>query len=244
MDHQSLTNVLGILRVVKANPNKVGADVIRVWVGLGEKESAILKVASFIIEQVQTAQTVINNSHLNPEAKEGVLDTLGKMAAAFSLKGLASHTAATIGNVPGAISNFAILLSAMGIEMEPSVPDEATELAKEVETLMAQFDDGDLDPIVREMAKRHLATLATLLRHIPIFGLEAAMTTYFEMIMRLRRADANTSDKSQEKMTPLFQHLENWWGRLQALDKIWNVGARWVGHADKAMHLLNYSPHS
>jgi hypothetical protein len=244
MDHQSLSNVLGILRLIKAgNSHESTLELLQKWTGKRSNEALILKSASFVMEQIDNATVVINESNLVVEAKEGVLQTLQALKTTFSLSGIHSSPTQYLGSVSGAISNFVILLSASKIETDIKVPDEAVALAEEVEALITQFDDEDIDPVVRSIARRHLGALSTLLRHLPIFGLEAAMATYFEMIIRLRRAQTDTTQKSQKKMTALFQRMEEWKGRFETIDKIWNMGARWLGKAEETISpFLTYLP--
>jgi len=142
------------------------------------------------------------------------------------------------------IANFAILLEAAGVRSNHAVPVEALNLAKDVEELTAAFDDAALDPVVRDIAKRHLTVLATLLRHMPIFGMEAALATYFELVVRLRRASTNTSEESQKAAKPLMERLQNLREAFEAVDKVWNIGVRWIGAAKGVGGLLlTYIPH-
>ena len=77
MDDQSLKNVLGVLRLLKAG--QLGHSTLsqlQNWVGGTGSEVQILKVASYVIEQASLAKTVIVNSQLSVEAKDGVVGTI------------------------------------------------------------------------------------------------------------------------------------------------------------------------
>ena len=96
--------------------------------------------------------------------------------------------------------------------------------------------------MVRDVAKRHLVILSTLLRHVPVFGLEGALATYFELVLKIRRTDAHTTPTAQAKLDPLFNKVKTWGERLGVLDKAWNSGSRLLEHAGKAQDLLQYIP--
>ena len=60
MHSQSLTNVLAILRLLGAGNNAVStADMVRQWAGNSPSEEAVIKVASYVLEQVEMARSVI-----------------------------------------------------------------------------------------------------------------------------------------------------------------------------------------
>jgi hypothetical protein len=232
---------LGILRLLKAGQDGVSAlTAVRAWAGVSDN-AAIMKVAAYVIEQADLARTVIANSALAEEAKVGVLTTIDGVSNAFSLGEVNTSWKNHIRDVSAAIANLVILLSALGINTNPETPAEAIDLIKEIETMMASFDDTTLDPAVRDIGKRHMAVLATLLRHIPIFGLEAALTTYFELVMKLRRADIGTTEASHTKLQSLFAGMKNWGDRLGSLDRLWNSGAKLIEHAESS-GLLTYLP--
>lgn len=243
MDHQSLKNVLGILRLMKQNTgNSAGQDMIRQWIGgPTASQTSILRVAAYVQEQVADATVVIESSQLPAEARDGIMITLQGLSNAFSLKGLGSSPVSTVPNITGAISSFVILLSVAGIAETPK-PSEANDLIGEIEEMLKDFENHELDPVVRETAKRHLKILSTLLQHIPIFGVEAALATYFELMMKIRRADVGTTESSKTKLDPLFAKMERWAERLGVIDKVWNSGARLLNHAEKAQALLTYLP--
>lgn len=243
MDHQSLVNVLGILREIKRAQGKhTTAQLIGQWAGpVVAAQSTVHKVAAYVTDQIAEARAVINASQLADEAKQGIQQALSGLEQAFSLTGINANPQSHLRDIDGAIANFVILLSAMHLDTHPEAPEEAKDLAKEVEVLVSAFDDVALDPLVRDIAKRHLQTLATLLKHIPIFGLEPALATYFELITKLRRADIHTTQASKDALDPAFEKINSWGTRLKGLDETWNAGARWVGRAGKAaVSLLTY----
>lgn len=212
-------------------------------VGKPVDDVALLKSAAYICEQCALASVVIDNSQLSKEAKSGITVNINGLARAFSLAHINSATSASVKDVNGAITNLVILLSALGLEADRPNPPEANDLVADIADMMAAFENFEIDPAVRDVAKRHLQTLSTLLQNVPIFGLEAALSAYFEMVTRLRRADIDTSEKSHAKVVDLFDKIKSWGDKLSTLDKTWNAGAKLLGHADKAQGLLEYLPH-
>lgn len=245
MDDQSLRNVLGILRLLKAaNPGESACQQIKYWAGADVTDVGIHKVAAYIIEQTSLARTVVVNSQLSDEAKGGVLSAIDGLARAFSLEQVHGQWSNHVRDVSSSVSSLVILLSALGIPTDLPIPSEAGELIAEIEGMIIEFDDQSLDPVVRDLAKRHLAILSTFLRHIPIFGIEGALVTYFEMMMKIRRGDIKASDASHSKLAGLFGRMATWGERLTAIDKLWNSGARLIEHANNGIGgLLNYIPH-
>ena len=131
MDNQSLGNVLAILRLLRATPpNMTALLVIRSWGGPAASDVAVLKVASYAIEQALAARQVIENSQLGNEAKQGVLGTIDSVAATFTLDNIHSPWGQWVKDVNGAIANIVILLSALGLDTERVAPKEALDLAE------------------------------------------------------------------------------------------------------------------
>jgi len=241
MDAQSLTNVLGILRLMNARNTKT-LDVIKGWCGGGAQQEVHLRVACYVQEQIRLAQEVIASSQLTDEAKAGVSGTLTGMSNAFSLENLNSPFTNHVGNVTGSISNFVILLSASGISESTALPEDLSNLIREIADTMTLFDDATIDPAVRDVAKRHLQILSTLLQHIPIFGLEAALTSYFELMMKVRRTDSGSSEASHAKTAPIWDKMKAWGSRLDSIDKLINGAVKLGDKAQKAAGLLDYIP--
>jgi len=241
MDAQSLSNVLGILRLMNAKNTKT-LDVIKGWCGADATEEVYLRVACYVQEQIRLAQAVIASSQLTEEAKAGVNGTLTGMSNAFSLGHLGTPFNNHVGNVAGSISNFVILLSASGIGESARQLPEVSDLVREITETMTLFDDPAIDPAVRDVAKRHLQILSTLLQHIPIFGLEAALTSYFELMMKVRRTDSGSSETSHAKTASIWARMTTWGERFDSIDKIINGAVRLGDTADKAIGLLDYIP--
>jgi hypothetical protein len=241
MDDQSLRNVLALLRnIAQKNSNMPTVEFIKSIAAVNISDQACLKISSYILEQINQARCVIDNSQLVDEAKGGVKAALDVMNDTFNLNGLMGNISPIHKNIAAYISNFVILLSAAGLDTTASTPPEATELAHEIEEFMAAFDNTDLDPVVRDIAKKHLAVLAMTLRAIPIFGLEASMQAYFELITKLRRADIKTSPEAKSKLGEVIDIVRSWGSRIQDIDKAVNAGANLLERGGKVTGLLDY----
>ncbi len=262
MDDQSLRNVLAILRLVQVEGTEKGGVSVSAYqfirflaTGISSRDLtqrsraentvnavSIARIAAYLLDQISQAREVIDASQLVEEAKAGVRSALDALARAFEINSLGGSLSGLAISSPGYISNLVILLSAAGISVNQSAPPEATDLAKEVDALAEQFNDTSLDPVIRELARKHLATLATLIRHIPIFGLEASLQAYFELIMKLRRADSKSTPESKSNLDKLMEPIKSWGERLQTLDGIINTGANLLDRASKAAPILQYIP--
>lgn len=245
MDSQSLTNVLAIMRVMNRGKSSDSGRVIISRLAGKDKlsDALVLRVADHVLEQITLAQGVIENSPMRDEAKAGVAQTLKGLARIFSLDHVQEAWGGSLRDITGAISNFVILLDAAAIEEKTEPPEEAFDLIKEISAVIEAIRDPGLDPVVRAVAEKHLTILSLMLQHIPIFGLEGALTAYFEMMSRIRRAEVQSSPEAKSKFEPIWTGMSKWTDKLNKIDKIWNSGARMIEHADKASGLLEYIPH-
>lgn len=244
MDNQPLVNFLGILRLINSaspNPGKTAYQIIQQWVG-ADSDIRTLKVAQYVIEQTNLATTVIANSQLSDEAKVGVLSTMDGVATGFSLDKGHTQFSHHVPDLRAAISNMVILLSALGLDSNPTNPPEIKDLQKQIDEVLSAFDDAEIDPVLKDVAKRHLGILSVMLSHVHVFGTESALTAYFELMLKIRRSDIGSSEKSHKKVRPIFQKIKDWGDILTAIDKAWNSGAKLLTKADKAKDLLNHLP--
>jgi hypothetical protein len=243
LDDQSIRNSLAILRKLAGyTPDITAANFLRQLAGEAATERTVFRVAAYLQDQFAQARIVIQNSQLVEEAKAGVLQAINGLETAFSLKHLNSSMTSLLPAVPTYISSLVILLSAAGIDTKQQTPKDASNLADEINQFQKAFDDSSLDPVVRDVAKKHMEALATLLRHVPIFGLEAALTSYFELVMRLRRVDAQSTPEAKKALEPLMGEVKVWGERLGAIDDAINKGATLLERVKSAGHLLQYVP--
>jgi hypothetical protein len=248
VDYRNLTNVLGVLRLVNAiGPNRTGVQLLAEMAknsGMVAGDAALMEMARQILQEIEQAHAAIVNSGMDPESRHGVEKALERLRSAFALAGVTSQLGTKVGDVAGAISNFTILLRGSGIEPNANTPPEAVELAEELEKLMQAFNEAGVDPAIKELCKQHLQVLATMLRHLPIFGLDAAMTTYFELLLKLKRAETQGTPEQKKAIKPLSAKIDGLKKNLMALDAIWNVGSALLTHGKTGAQLLGLLPPS
>lgn len=226
MDSRSLVSILGILRHLKETGNGISAyAVLRITLNLEDDASAYRACAS-IVELTFVAASVIENSHLDDEAKSGLLHTVGSVRSAFSVGGLQTQWQSHIGDVNSSISGLVILLSALGGEPRPEAPPDALDLAQEIEALYERLDEFGLESATKTIVLRHLKILATLLRHIPTFGMNAAIITYVELMMAMTKEVDGTPGADNSAKKEFWATLSLWRDRLTAIDELWGVGAK------------------
>lgn|GEM_PF-2193612 len=244
MDDQSLRNILSILRYIQSMQREQSASQFLVKISEGKQSSgSMARMCANLQDQFDQARAVIVNSQLVDEAKAGIISAIDALSYTFSVGSIQTTWSNLYDSIPGYISNLVILLSAAGLPSQSDAPSEAVDFAREVDEFVVRFEDDALDPVVRDIAKKHMVILATLIRHVPIFGLEAALSTYFDLVLKLRRADSQSSEQSKGALDRLIGTVTTWGERIQSLDKMMNAGANLIDRAKPAGHLLQYIPH-
>ena len=243
MDDQSLRNVLALLRKVQgSDPTTTALAFINSLAGKRVNDAALARISAYIIDQADQGLEVIDNSQLIEEAKTGVRNALKSVSKTFAIGNLHGNIKTLHSQAAGYVSNLVILLSASGISLETDIPDDARDLASEIDQFANAFDDDLLDPVVREIAKKHMAVLATLIRHIPIFGLEPALQSYFELMLKLRRADGKSSNDAKGRLDGAMDTFKKWGERLKSLDDVINTGSNLLTRGQSLTPLLQYIP--
>lgn len=243
MDDQSLQNVLALMRRIRgAGTNSSPINIITDLAGADVTPRQLHRIAANIQDQIEQSRAVIDNSNLVPEAKSGVIGALNKLESLFSLSNLGNTFGGNTNLMEGYISNFVILLSAAGVPLKVQQPEQADALAAEIDKLAGGIDGFDLEPDVKLILKRHLVILSTLLRHIPIFGLEGAMTSYFELVTKLRRAESRSGPDAAPANAAVMEKVVSWSGKIAAIDKIVNSGANIIHKIQGTASFLQYIP--
>lgn len=242
MDVQPLQNVLTLLRLVARQSSGQTASLITKLAGKDITPRSLLRILAYIHDQLDAATAIVAASPLVDEAKAGVFQGINMLRTMFDLGNLRTDLSAYSGQTPGYISNLVILLSSGGFSTETSTPQEADDLAREIDEFTVKFDDPQMDPVVAEIAKKHLIVLSTLLRHVNVFGLEPALSSYFELVMKLRRADSKSSEGSKSALDKLMVTVRTWGDRLSTIDGAITTGGNLLDRAKSAGSLLEYIP--
>ena len=248
MSDNFISNVLNILRLLKASPELNGhsmLEYIEKWAGAPIQESATLRVSAYLQDQCDGAITLIRQSSLPEEAIAGLLQTVTSLRNALAIRNITSAPTQHLPQLDAAISSFAILEGVSNLTAPPADKSDLEKLIKEIEQVVGLFDDSSIDPLVQTTAKKHLHILLATLRNVDALGVDSAMAAYFELVIRLKRVDVSASETSRSRVAKVWPTLEKWGGRLAIIDKVLNSGqglldqAKGIGQA-----LLNYFPGS
>jgi hypothetical protein len=243
MTGSAIVNVLGILRLLRNNPagltisNSVYDHLVK-WVG-NDLAINVAKVCAYVLETVQLGRTQIETSPLADEAKEGLLQAIAGLENAFQYNQIQQPVAFFFPALDSSISQFAILISAWG--MPSGVADTAliNSLVSDMEALLAEINGLGLDPAVERVAKRHIAVLLSLLRNVDALGPDAALAAYYELVVRLRRAEATSSSATSEKAQAGFwDRVKTWCAGLTTLSDGVDKGLALIAKAEKLAPLL------
>ena len=213
-----ISNVLNILRLIKAAPELQGKAPLAyftVWAGGELEPSTALRLCAYVQDQCDGALSLIDQSGLAQEAKAGLSQTVKSLQVAFSISGMNSAVTQQFPQLDAAISSFAILESVSNLSGGPPDKTELEQLIRDVEEVSASFDDSDIDPVVRDTAKKHLHVLLALLRNADALGVDAAMVAYAELVIRLKRVDASASEVARSKVANIWPKVERWGGRIR-----------------------------
>ncbi|KZC82897.1 hypothetical protein AYR46_03050 [Sphingobium yanoikuyae] len=243
MDAQHLMNVLGMLRVLREIQNKQTATtVIKQWAGKDISDAAVLRVAAHISEEVMLAAATLEAAHLSDEVKAGIVPKVRRFADAFAINALATDLKQFCPDIPGMITTIAVVVEASGISPTPDPPSEVHDLIKDVLDLVGKLD-GDLDPIVLFAIRQHAQILVAMLQNLKIFGVEIALSSYYELIRKVQRADEQASSTDRKKAKPLIERMTAWGAALKTIHEIWDNGTKVFGQAEKVITpLLTHLP--
>jgi hypothetical protein len=236
-----LGNFLGLLRLIKeTGPGNAPLTLFRAWTGVeNPPASMVVKLAGYAIEQAEATEAYIKATQLSEEAKQGLLQTAASLKTAFELQHLAGN--AISGFIPAldaAISQYAILISAAGLDQVAPPTSEVTDLVADLDKFTSSLGAAELDPLIRETAERHVAVLKVLLQNINALGVEAALAAYSELVFRLRSADLTSSEKSKHTMATVWPEIERWAGRLTIIDQAYTQGGHLLGHLGGVAKIL------
>jgi len=243
MDVQSFRHILDLYRALKdLRPDQTAFKLLYTW--FDGDEDAILKAMSRIQEQVTLAETALKNSQIPQDSIEGVQHALSGIRRVFSVHGCSSPIQSNVGNIATSITILGMLITFVdsGVAASAAASSIISEIISDTADLQQQFNDEEIDPLVREIADRHLQILRNFLEQIDVFGVEAALTTYFDLIIKVRRADVGASEASTAKTKPLWDRMVGLGKRLEDVDRIVNSGVKLVDRAQKAAGLLDYLP--
>lgn len=215
-------------------------EAITKWTGVQKPPtSMVVKLAAYVIEQVEATEAYVKATQLSDEAKQGLLQTTEAIRRAFELQHLGTHGLNSfLPALDAAVSQYAILISAAGLDRTPTPTAEVSELVADLDRFTTSLAQAELDPLVRETAEKHVAVLKALLQNVGAVGIEAALAAYSELVFRLRSADLSASEKSKQSMAKIWPEIERWAGRLAIIDHAYTQGGHLLEHLGGAAKLL------
>lgn len=235
MDAQHLMNVLGMLRVLRDMKNMQNAVVvIKQWAGKDISDAAVLRIAAHISEEVSLAADTLEAAHLSDEVKSGIVPKVRRFADGFAIGALNNDFKHCCPDIPGMITTIAVVVEASGISPTPDPPHEVQDLISEIQDLVGKLD-GDLDPVVKSAIRQHAQILVAMLQNLKIFGVEIALSSYYELIRKVQRADEQSSEPDQAKAKPLLERIKGWASALNTIHEIWDNGTKVIGQAEKVI---------
>ncbi len=235
----SVYALLLALRGPPMEPSHTPRDHILSWFpNNAEGERHVARVCANIADLVDAADALIGSANISERAKTGLLQTTSGIRNAFYYPNVV-HSGSVSNHLPALdaqITGFSLLTSAYRIEQPPK-PPEVDDLVADVDAMIVAFKHNSLDPVVSGVARRHLTLLATMLRHIEVFGVTSALATYYEMMLRLRDAGEASSPAAAtaEKFWPT---LQKWSSRLKLIKEAYDTATKGVGHVSKALAQL------
>lgn len=245
MNYESIGNVIDLLRWLQLQDlERPTCELIAELVfGDGDRwgdSGAILKVAARFVDELETAAVIVQNSeYLTEEQKIGIYKSIMYLTEVFRARGLYTSHPSHQSHVPITIS----ALTAFRISRPDEAIKHARDLAQDVDDLIQKIDGLGLHATVAARARQHLAVLSTMLRHIGVFGIESAMATYDELIIRLGRTEgANQKPRPSSALTKLFAVVQTWSTRIAAIEKLWSAGSKMIDHVGGAQNLLSQLP--
>ena len=241
MSGDYIGGVLGVLRRIKATQHlslqHTSLTYMVEWSGGGDP-SAALAMASSIQEQLRGAQSVIEASSLTTEAKSGLLVTIAGLVNAFSLAGLNGQLAQFIPALDPAITNFAIISSLSSSTQPDSLSQTINNLIRDIDELADSAKACQMDQVLRDTIVRNLVILATMLRNVEAVGIDGAVTSYFDLLVRVRRSEKSASNESKKSMHGFWPAINSLGEKIGKISGLLEAGMKLISYAEKLPNLL------
>lgn len=229
-----LTNVLNILRLLaNTAPTNTAAIVghLMTWTATTDENSPqILKMVAYIQEQCEGALALVNSLEIPEEDKAGPIQTITHLRGAFNFAMMGSAIGQSIPHLAASLSGFRMFVLAFESDVLISDNPEIRAIIAEIVELQGELGSSGIDRFVRETAQRHLHILHSLLVNVDALGVDSAMAAYFEMVVRIQKAEKMADDTSRETMKGFWPFMRKWGDRLKSVDDAASVGVKLVGY--------------
>jgi hypothetical protein len=246
MSNDAVGAILELLRKLKTTDNlTIGhqpIEYIKAWAG-DHSNGTVLRLNLAIIEKIDVAHATISNSSMTDEAKAGLLGTLSSLSQMFSLEGLKSSGVNNyLPTIDSAITNFAIISSMVDGSLPDQAVHEISELMVEITGLISYTTDAKIDPTIKDTIIRQLNAMNAMLLNVKAVGVEPALAAYFELVVKLKKAEKVVSEESKDAVKGVWERIENWSDRFGKLADIVDSGSKFLPYVEKVPDLLKHLP--
>ncbi len=243
MSGAPLRYVLGLLRRIKSGSElNVGHTAMQhaaTWVAGGEQD-AVFKLIIALQQNLSEARDVIRKSRLSEEAQLGLLSTIDGLIVAFSLPQLGSPIQSHLPAIDSSITNFAVITSAIDFEISDQFKAERDSFVVELEKFLEEMADFAIDERLKDTARRQISLLIALLKNAEAVGVEAALTSYWELVIKVRNRSVGSDEAQEGDKSKLWDAITSWSERLDSLSKIYDVGEKLLPYVDKIPQITGF----
>ncbi len=200
-----------------------------------------VKVLGILLHEIAGAADYLATTDLSADMKNGLNATLVALANTFSPEQLNSNLMNFLPSVEVSIGAFAMIQQFAGLPDQPTSSTELDALLADMATTRASIESSDFAEIIKSTAIKHMSILETMLRNIDIVGVDAALSAYYDLIIRLRRETTGSPDPGGH-IARIWGEVEKWAGRLEILEQIYTHGQTLIEGAEKVIHVLPHLP--
>ena len=246
MSQDAVVAVLGVLRRLKntqgVSVNNSALDFLRMWAG-DHSPIIILRLSIAIQNHVADAQIAIANSSLTDEAKGGLAATLTGLSQCFSIEMLQQAISSFLPALDSSITNFAIIASMMDVSFSQKTQDEIDEVISDIDSLINDLNEREFDPSLRAALVRQLYMVTAMLRNAQAVGTDAALSAFFDIILRKKDDDRSTLDPAiAEVRRSIWERIASIGDKLTKIASIAESGQKLLPYLEKIPSLLKHIP--
>ena len=235
MSGAPLRFVLGLLRRLKSGSEcgmgHSALNHVEHWARGGGQE-AQFKLLIAIQSNLQEARETVERSGLLDEAKAGLFATIDTLVAAFSVGGMTNAVSNYVRDIDQSLTIFAFVTSAMQFDVPEEFVHERDALIDDLKLFIGELSNLDLDDRLRDAARRQISLIIALLKNAEAVGVEAALASYYEMVIKLRNRFAQENDEGEDS-SKFWSTVRSWSERFDSLSKLYDVAQRLLPHLDK-----------
>jgi hypothetical protein len=240
MSSNSITSVLGLLRLIKAHHSESIEALLRGRFSVGPEKSSYYKVVSYLLEQIEIAESEIAAIEVfDDEVKNGLLQATSVMKVVLQPSQLNSSLSQRFPTIDATVSQFAMLANVVSGMPPLPPPDEVDELVRDLDAFIERVTKSDLPLEVQSLVIKHVGVLQILLRTVQIVGIDSAYAAYAELVVRLRREEGRRPPEVAKSLGGFWSEVEKWFGRLASIDKAMSAGENMIGHVQGIQKLLS-----